>query len=95
MDHSIFIHFFLTLRHLEFDANNFNSRLIDSCIILRLGRPLALLLLDTLAQAIQDEGNPSIKSMRSVSNGKQALKDQGIRKLGIEDALSVLRRKIV
>ena len=54
-----------------------------------------MLLLDTLAQAVHDEDDTSIKSIRSVTNGKQALKDQGIRKLKIDEALSVLRRKML
>lgn len=54
-----------------------------------------MLLLDTMAQAVQDEDDTSVKSIRSVTNAKQALKDQGIRKLKIDQALSVLRRKIL
>lgn len=70
-------------------------RLSDSCTILLLNRPITLLLLDTLAQAVHEEDNTSIKSIRAVANGKQALKDQGVRKLKTEQALSVLRRKIL
>jgi len=74
---------------------NFFRELSDSCTILLLNRPITMLLLDTLAQAVHDEDDTSIKSIRSVTNGKQALKDQGIRKLKIDEALSVLRRKML
>ena len=67
----------------------------DACILLRLPRPITLLLLDTLALAVQDSESSSSKSARAAVNGKQALKDQGIKKLSVESALSVLRRRIM
>ena len=67
----------------------------DSCTLLRLPKPITTLLLDTLALAVQDDGNASVKCARALSNGKLAFKDQGIKKLSVEDSLSVLRRRIM
>ncbi|EFX76487.1 hypothetical protein DAPPUDRAFT_322360 [Daphnia pulex] len=71
------------------------KELKDACTLLRLPRPITLLLLDTLSVAIQDSESTSVKSNRATFNGKQALKDQGIKKLSVEDSLSVLRRRIL
>lgn len=77
--------------------NNFQlvNRLKDACTLLRLPRPITLLLLETLAIAVQDSDNTLVRSNRAIFNGKQALKEQGIKKLSVEDALSVLRRRIL
>ena len=75
-------------------VNSIYSSLKDACTLLRLSRPITLLLLDTLAEVVQDGENTLARS-RAASNGKQALKDQGIKKLTIEDALSVLRHRIL
>jgi len=54
------------------------------------------LLLDTLAQCVQvDENALSAKSSRAIASGREALKDQGVTKLSMDDALSVLRRRIL
>nr|CAG4638383.1 EOG090X04F1 [Cyclestheria hislopi] len=66
----------------------------DACILLSLPNPVAMLLLDTLAQAVQMEESSSTSS-RHIYSGRQALKDQGVKKLNIEEALSVLRRRIL
>lgn len=76
-------------------TNFFFIRLKDACVLLRLPRPITLLLLDTLAVALQDDASSSLIASRALANGKQALKDQGVRKLSVEDALSVLRRRIL
>lgn len=71
-----------------------NFRLKDACTLLRIAKPIAFLLLDTLALAVQSEDdNP--RTNRAIANAKQALRDQGIRKLNIEDSLSVLRHRIL
>lgn len=75
--------------------NDLLWRLKDACTLLRLPRPITLLLLDTLALAVQDDGSASVKAGRALADGKMALKDQGVRKLSVEDALSVLRRRIL
>lgn len=67
----------------------------DACVLLLLPRPITLLLLDTLAVAVHEADSPSSKSNRATYSGKQALKDQGIKKLSVENALSVLRRRIL
>nr|CAG4650896.1 EOG090X04F1 [Simocephalus serrulatus] len=67
----------------------------DACILLRLPRPITLLLLDTLAVAVQESDSPTTRSSRAAFSGKQALKDQGVKKLSVENALSVLRRRIL
>nr|CAH0101935.1 unnamed protein product [Daphnia galeata] len=71
------------------------KELKDACTLLRLPRPITLLLLDTLSVAVQDSESTSVKSNRATFSGKQALKDQGIKKLSVEDSLSVLRRRIL
>lgn len=74
---------------------NYFKELKDACTLLRLPRPITLLLLETLAIAVQDSDNILVRSNRAIFNGKQALKEQGIKKLSVEDALSVLRRRIL
>ncbi len=85
---------YITLHHFLI-VFYFDNRLKDACTLLRLPRPITLLLLDTLSVAIQDSESTSVKSNRATFNGKQALKDQGIKKLSVEDSLSVLRRRIL
>ena len=63
----------------------------DSCTLLRLPKPITTLLLDTLALAVQDDGNASVKCARALSNGKLAFKDQGIKKLSVEDSLKCFK----
>lgn len=81
--------------HVIFYSILFIVSLKDVCILLRLPRPITLLLLDTLAVAVQDSESTPSKTSRAALNGKQALKDQGIKKLSVEDSLSVLRHRIL